>query len=105
MFSFFLFSHKVVRFLVPFFLVLACAAIAVLAGMRTRYLLAAIAIFLGMAVAVGVSRMPAAAWALPGRLLRQLGVFLTINAAVLEGWWSFLRGRRDVVWQHDRSGG
>jgi cellulose synthase/poly-beta-1,6-N-acetylglucosamine synthase-like glycosyltransferase len=105
LFSFFLFSHKIVRFLVPFFLVLACAAIALLAGMRTLYLLAAAAIFLGMATAVGVSRMPALAWALPGRLLRQLGVFLTINAAVLEGWWSFLRGRRDVVWQHDRSRG
>jgi hypothetical protein len=58
-------------------------------------------------VAAGWHSRPAAAlrsasWR---RLLSALDFFLTINVAVLQGWWNFLRGRRDAVWQHDRSGG
>jgi cellulose synthase/poly-beta-1,6-N-acetylglucosamine synthase-like glycosyltransferase len=105
LFSFFLFSHKVVRMLAPLFLMLALVSLAILAGMEARYLAAAVALFAILAAAVDVSRRPATSRWLPMRLLRQLGVFLTINAAVLEGWWKFLRGQREVVWQHDRSGG
>jgi cellulose synthase/poly-beta-1,6-N-acetylglucosamine synthase-like glycosyltransferase len=103
-FSFFLFSHKVVRFLVPIFLVIAFAALLLLARVHQVYLVAAALVSLGLAAAVGLSRRRTP-WSLPARLLSTMGVFLTINAAVLEGWWTFLRGRREVVWQHDRSGG
>jgi hypothetical protein len=34
-----------------------------------------------------------------------MGIFLTINLAVLHGWWKFISGHRDVMWQHDRSTG
>jgi hypothetical protein len=91
--------------LAPLFLMLALVSLAILAGMEARYLAAAVALFAILAAAVHVSRRPATSRWLPMRLLRQLGVFLTINAAVLEGWWKFLRGQREVVWQHDRSGG
>jgi cellulose synthase/poly-beta-1,6-N-acetylglucosamine synthase-like glycosyltransferase len=103
-FSFFLFSHKVVRFLVPGFLLVAAASLVALARMDTTYLVAAIALSVAAIVGIVASRIPAAekAPSLPGRLLRFLGMFLTINAAVLEGWWNFLLGRRDIVWQHDR---
>jgi cellulose synthase/poly-beta-1,6-N-acetylglucosamine synthase-like glycosyltransferase len=104
LFSFFLFSHKVVRFLVPIFLVSAFVALALLARVHPVYLGAAALVSLGVAAALGVSRLRRP-WTAPARLLSTMGVFLTINAAVLEGWWTFLRGRREVVWQHDRSGG
>jgi cellulose synthase/poly-beta-1,6-N-acetylglucosamine synthase-like glycosyltransferase len=103
-FAFFLFSHKVVRFLVPIFLVSAFIALALLARVHPVYLAAAALVSLGVAAALGVSRLRVP-WTVPARLLSTMGVFLTINAAVLEGWWTFLRGRREVVWQHDRSGG
>jgi cellulose synthase/poly-beta-1,6-N-acetylglucosamine synthase-like glycosyltransferase len=103
-FSFFLFSHKVVRFLVPIFLVSAFIALALLARVHPVYLAAAALVTLGVAAALAVSRLRRP-WTAPARLLSTMGVFLTINAAVLEGWWTFLRGRREVVWQHDRSGG
>jgi len=104
LFSFFLFSHKVMRFLVPVFLIAAFVSLILLARVRPIYLAAAVLASAGLAAALGVSRL-GPGWSLPLRLLRALGVFLTINAAVLEGWWTFLRGHREVVWQHDRSRG
>jgi hypothetical protein len=81
-FSFFLFSHKVVRFLVPALLVLAAVSLVLMAGRIAVVPLAAIA---GATFASSFVR-----------------VFLAVNVAVLQGWWHFLRGRREVVWQHDR---
>ena len=88
----------------PIFLVTAFVALVLLARVHQIYLVAAALVSLGLAAALGVSRLRNP-WSLPARLLSTLGVFLTINAAVLEGWWTFLRGRREVVWQHDRSRG
>jgi cellulose synthase/poly-beta-1,6-N-acetylglucosamine synthase-like glycosyltransferase len=103
-FSFFLFSHKIVRFLVPIFLITGFVALLLLARLHSIYLVTAALVVAGVAVAMAMSRVENR-WSLPLRLLRTVGVFLTINAAVLEGWWMFLRGRRAVVWQHDRTGG
>jgi cellulose synthase/poly-beta-1,6-N-acetylglucosamine synthase-like glycosyltransferase len=107
LFSFFLFSHKVVRFLVPVLLALAAVSLALLARTGPVYLMGGIGALAAVALAAGAHSRPAAAspWSSLSRLLASLNIFLTINIAVLQGWWSFLRGRRDVVWQHDRSGG
>jgi cellulose synthase/poly-beta-1,6-N-acetylglucosamine synthase-like glycosyltransferase len=105
-FSFFLFSHKVVRFLVPVLLTLSAVSLALLARTGAVYLLTAIAALAAAALAAGLHSRPASAF--PGSSLRRplsmLNIFLTINLAVLQGWWNFLRGRSDTVWQHDRSG-
>ena len=107
LFSFFLFSHKVVRFLVPVLLTLSAVSLAFLARTGAGYRIMGIGALAAVMVAAGWHSRPAAAlrsapWR---RLLSALDVFLTINVAVLQGWWNFLRGRRDAVWQHDRSGG
>jgi hypothetical protein len=47
----------------------------------------------------------AASWGLIARPMRVVNIAVTMHAAALQGWWHFLCGRRDVVWQHDRSGG
>jgi cellulose synthase/poly-beta-1,6-N-acetylglucosamine synthase-like glycosyltransferase len=107
LFSFFLFSHKVARFLVPVLLTLSAASLALLAGTGAPYLTAGVGALITVVAAAGWRSRPATAlrWAPLRRLLSFLNVFLTINVAVLQGWWSFLRGRTDAVWQHDRSGG
>jgi cellulose synthase/poly-beta-1,6-N-acetylglucosamine synthase-like glycosyltransferase len=106
MFSFFLFSHKVVRFLVPALLGLSAVSLVLLAGTRGGVYLIAVAsasVVVGLAAASRSKPSEVSHWSFLGRLLYFLNVFLTINLAVLQGWWKFLRGRRDVTWQHDRS--
>jgi cellulose synthase/poly-beta-1,6-N-acetylglucosamine synthase-like glycosyltransferase len=104
-FSFFLFSHKVARFLVPVFL-LASAASLVLLARRDRF-------YLGCAVAAALAALLVAAvrawpelmsdglrW---NRPIRLLNVFVLMNLAMLHGWWKFLSGNAEVTWQHDRA--
>ena len=100
LFSFFLFSHKVMRFLVPIFFVVAVGALILLVGVEPAY---PAIVAVGLVIVLALVRL-CKPWSPSARLLRSLRVFMTINAAVLEGWWTFLRGRREVVWQHDRSG-
>jgi cellulose synthase/poly-beta-1,6-N-acetylglucosamine synthase-like glycosyltransferase len=102
-FSFFLLSHKVVRFLAPVFLCISALALAALAPQSNRYLaLAVAAVFttgLLMAVAGPRPSGSAASWLRPVRLVH---VFVTMNLAMLHGWWKFLAGRGEATWQHDR---
>jgi hypothetical protein len=37
------------------------------------------------------------------RPFRMLDIVVTMHVAALQGWWHFLNGRRDVIWQHDRT--
>jgi cellulose synthase/poly-beta-1,6-N-acetylglucosamine synthase-like glycosyltransferase len=106
LFSFFLFSHKLVRFLVPVLLTFSGVALVLLARTGAIALIAGISALAAVALAASSDSRPAVAfpWAPAGRLLYLVNIFLTINIAVLQGWWNFLRGRSDVVWQHDRSG-
>ena len=101
-FSFFLFSHKVMRFLVPLFLVSAAAALLVLARTDSVYLVLASA-------AAGALALGAISTLVPGAPVpRPVGVlvpFLAMNLAVLNGWSKFLLGAGDATWQHHRAGG
>ena len=104
-FAFFLFSHKVARFAVPIFLSLSAVALWVLAFSDRVWLVLAV----GASVAVAFAAFSDAAWLasrsrrVVGRLFRFLHVFLTINVAVLAGWWKFLSGHAETTWHHDRS--
>ena len=98
LFSFFLFSHKVARFLVPVALALSGAALLVLCTSSGLYRAGALTAALLTASAF-VSRRSAA----PPALLRALDAFLTINMAILDGWRKFLVGETDVTWQPDRA--
>lgn len=105
LFAFFLLSHKVVRFLVPAFLALSTVALVALATRSPAFL-----VLTGAALALAMTAMlprlfPAlgAGESRSARLLHLLYAFLTINLAVIDGWWRFVTGRSDVTWQHDRS--
>jgi cellulose synthase/poly-beta-1,6-N-acetylglucosamine synthase-like glycosyltransferase len=106
LFAFFLFSHKIVRFLVPAFIMLCLASALCLAPSGGFYLFAAFVVLLGVASGV-VSALKHPNAFVKGmamdRLLRAAGVFVTINVAMLHGWWKFLSGQNDVTWRHDRS--
>jgi cellulose synthase/poly-beta-1,6-N-acetylglucosamine synthase-like glycosyltransferase len=106
-YSFFLFSHKVVRFFVPVFIILSAGSLVFLAPRGGAYLVAGVAALLSIAIAVlsNVVSSIASPRFPTGWPVRSLGIFLTINLAVLYGWWKFISGRRDIMWQHDRSTG
>jgi cellulose synthase/poly-beta-1,6-N-acetylglucosamine synthase-like glycosyltransferase len=99
-FSFFLFSHKVTRFLVPLFLGLAAASLVMLAPAHPVYMAAAIILTIVVALAMLPVLLPGMPSPRPFGVLR---AFLTINAAILSGWSRFVRGESDTTWQHDRS--
>ncbi|HSL21157.1 MAG TPA: glycosyltransferase family 2 protein [Vicinamibacterales bacterium] len=104
--SFFLFSHKVLRFGVPVFLVMSGVSLALLAPREPLYFAAAGAVLCGGAGVLFARNRPGSLLALDHpwlKPLRMTHVFLTVNAAMLHGWWRFLSGQGDVTWQHDRS--
>jgi len=106
LFSFFLFSHKIIRFLVPVLMTCSVLALGLLAGLRWPSLVVAVIVIAAIAVLARSVIAPAAAsWGLIARPMRVVNIAVTMHAAALQGWWHFLCGRRDVVWQHDRSGG
>lgn len=104
LFSFFLFSHKIVRFLVPVLITCSAVALGVWVGGRwpslaVAAIIAAAIVMLVQAVATRVN----ASLGIAARPIRMVKIAVTMHAAALQGWWHFLCGRRDVVWQHDRS--
>jgi cellulose synthase/poly-beta-1,6-N-acetylglucosamine synthase-like glycosyltransferase len=105
LFSFFLFSHKVIRFFVPALLMFSAAAVALLAGAGAVYFCLGLVILAALVLPARTEATTALAFPsrAVSRLLNPLAIFLAVNAAMLHGWWLFLCGRRDVVWQHDRS--
>jgi cellulose synthase/poly-beta-1,6-N-acetylglucosamine synthase-like glycosyltransferase len=106
--SVFLFSHKLVRFLVPGALGVAAMALALLVRPGIVPLAVACAMTAALAFAARLADGRVARGASRLGLKRVAGaaqLFLATNAAVLRGWWCFLSGRPDSVWQHDRSAG
>jgi glycosyltransferase involved in cell wall biosynthesis len=99
LFAFQVWSHKVMRWLVPWFLLVLLPVSAALADDHGVYALALLAqiAFYGLA---------AAGWLSPR--LRELTVvripyyFLQVNAAILFAGLDYLRGRRVVVWEPSR---
>jgi len=104
LFSFFLFSHKVARFLAPVFLLASGAALLVraAAGEGRFQLLAVVLIVAALLVLADAKGSSAGSRLHRSRLMRLLSFFLTMNLAMLHGWCKFLTGKTDVTWQHDR---
>ena len=92
-----LLSHKVMRYLVPFFLVLILAASAALAPSSSFYLVA-------LAVQLGCYAGALASWALEragvhSRLLSLPQYFVLANVAAVVAFYKFLRGERYARWE------
>ena len=95
LFSYQLFCHKLLRWLVPVFLAVILASSAVLAVKSELFLL----LLLGQSVFYGL-----AAWGLKesrgggGTITRVPAYFLTVNASIFVAWWRYLRRERIVMW-------
>ena len=97
-FAFFLFSHKVIRFLAPIFLGVSALALVALGRSDNMYL--------ALGAATVIVMVAALAWRTESkrsRVLSGVNAFLTINLAILNGWRKFLTGQADVTWQPDRT--
>jgi cellulose synthase/poly-beta-1,6-N-acetylglucosamine synthase-like glycosyltransferase len=90
------FCHKLLRWLVPFFLMTAFVSNAFLAGNGRVFLL----LFLLQLVfyLYGAFRILKTSNSL-GTLAKIPVYFVTVNASILLAWWKYLRGERIVMWK------
>lgn len=102
LFSFQLISHKLIRFLVPFFLVLILALNSFLltSGLLYQFLFFAQFIFYACAI-LGYLLIK-----LKDKHIHPFSLcyhFILINTAILLGWIRYLSGRSDKVWEPERA--
>jgi len=92
-FAFFLLSHKVIRFLVPFFFIICFLLSLMLATNNWVYALFFVAqlSFIGLGF-IGIYKK------LENRLINLSAFFLLTISAQLIGWLRFLTGKADTVW-------
>jgi len=94
--AFSFFSHKVLRWHCPFFLIAALAANVLLLGVPAyRWLLTAQVAF--YAVSLVGAFVPGAG--LAAKLVRLTTMFTSMNLALLVGFWRWITGRQRGVWQ------
>jgi len=95
LFSYQYFCHKLLRWLVPFFLFSALATNATLATDSPTYavLLFLHLAFYGIAIWGWVAKTPVSHTALKIPLY-----FVTVNAAIVVAWWRYVMGKRMVMW-------
>jgi len=87
-----IFSHRILRYLVPFLHVLALAANIALIGQGWVYL---VTLALQLALFLGAALAPLA----PARLLLVARYYVVTNWALAAGLWDWLRGERSPVWE------
>ncbi|HKP71722.1 MAG TPA: glycosyltransferase family 2 protein [Pyrinomonadaceae bacterium] len=93
-----LLSHKVMRYLVPFFLILLFVSAAALAPRNAFYAVVFAAQALGYAVAA-LSWFFESAFKVHSRALALPQYFVLANLASLVAWYKFLRGERFARWE------
>ena len=96
-FSFFLFSHKVIRFLVPFFFLGTLCSGLILSGHSIVYAVFALA----QAVFIAVGLFGIAKYA-EGRFVQLCTFILLTIYAQLVGWIRWSTGKSDVIWKPER---
>ncbi len=96
-FAFFLISHKVLKFMVPFFF---CGMLftSLLLSLQASYYLLVVAaimafIFMGIAGLFNLGN---------SRIINLCTLFLLTNAAQMIGWFRFITGRADTMWTPQR---
>ena len=94
-FSWQIVSHKLFRWLVPFFLLVAAAASLVLAVHSTFYALISLGLF-GFFTLAAIGHVSPALQKLT--VFRAPLFFVIVNAAIAVAWWKFLKGQRSVQW-------
>lgn len=96
-FSFFLFSHKIIRFLVPFFFLGTFCSGLFLSGESTIY--AGFAIVQAFFIVIGIFGIYEY---LHGRFVQLCSFILLTIYAQLVGWMRWATGKSDVIWKPER---
>lgn len=99
-FSFFLFSHKLMKFLVPFFLVGLFVSSIALVDSGYIYTVTFVAECCLVAVVLGSRRRGKTVFT--PKIFALAGEFMMINAAVLQGWLKYMRNERYTTWSPNR---
>lgn len=97
LFSYQLFCHKLLRWLVPFLLVIMLICNVLLVAKSTAYLL----LLAGQLIFYGIAIYGWLTLGLNG-VLKIPMFFLVVNAAIAKAWWQYLRGERVVLWKPSR---
>ena len=95
LFSYQYFCHKLLRWMVPLFLLTALASNAILALISFPYTLMLLMQFIFYFTAIGgilVNSQPSHV------ILKVPLYFVTVNAAILVAWWRYMTGKRLVMW-------
>jgi cellulose synthase/poly-beta-1,6-N-acetylglucosamine synthase-like glycosyltransferase len=87
-----IFSHRILRYLVPFLHVIALAANVALVGQSPLYI---VTLVLQLTLFLGAALAPLA----PARLLLVARYYVVTNWALAAGLWDWLRGERSPVWE------
>jgi len=85
---------------------MTCSALALVVWVGVRWPSLAVAAIIAVAVVLLVQTVASrvnASLGVAARPIRMMKIAVTMHAAALQGWWHFLCGRRDVMWQHERS--
>lgn len=93
LFSYQFFCHKLLRWLVPFFLVGALVSNLFLAGSSVLYLV----LLVGQLFFYGIGIYGWLTQSLSG-VLKIPMFFLVVNAAIAVAWWQYVTGKRVVLW-------
>ena len=93
LFSYQFFCHKLLRWLVPFFLVGALVANIILASSSVLYLI----LLIGQVAFYGLGIYGWVTQSLKG-VLKIPMFFLVVNAAIAVAWWQYATGKRVVLW-------
>jgi len=99
-FSFFLVSHKLMKYLVPFFLVGLFVSSFGLISSGSIYTVTFVAQCCLFAIVLGYRWKGNTAF--PPRFLAFISDFMIINAAVLQGWLKYMRNERTTTWSPTR---
>lgn len=95
-FSFQVWGHKIMRWMVPWFLLLLLCSSAVLAPQHAFYAVALVVQLAGYALVAVAHFVPALRRLMPIRLAC---FFVQVNLALAEAGIAFLRGRRIMIWE------
>ena len=93
MFTYQLFCHKLMRWLVPFFLVGAFMSNVLLISSSNLFVL----LLVGQSLFYGLALFDWSTRSLQG-VLKFPMFFLVVNAAIAVAWWQYLTGKRVVLW-------
>jgi hypothetical protein len=94
-FALLLFSHKLMRWLVPFFLGLLIVTNTALLDQTIYQFFAMVHFGFYLIGSAALGGVPWVRDTLPGRVA---AYFINVNAAIVAAWWRYLRGGRQEIW-------